>query len=79
MRNVKNFSNSNIILTFYSLFRSAELTITLANEGPEAFKPELYGEEIQIIRKISSRRSGYKILGNISTNSIVNFNKLFRC
>ncbi|CAF1259296.1 unnamed protein product [Rotaria sordida] len=43
---------------------SAQLTITLANEGPEAFKPELYGKEIQIIRRIGSRQSGYKILSD---------------
>ncbi|UJR25752.1 hypothetical protein I4U23_007101 [Adineta vaga] len=36
--------------------------ITLANEGPEAYKPELYGKEIQIIRKISLQQSGYTIL-----------------
>ncbi|CAF3898576.1 unnamed protein product, partial [Rotaria magnacalcarata] len=42
---------------------SAQLTIILANEGPEAYKPELYGKEIQIIRRIGSRQSGYKILG----------------
>ncbi len=43
---------------------SAELTITLANEGPEAYKPELYGKEIQIIRKIGAKQSGYKVLGD---------------
>ncbi|CAF1460702.1 unnamed protein product [Adineta ricciae] len=42
---------------------SAELTITLANEGAEAYKPELYGKEIQIVRRISAARSFYKILG----------------
>ncbi|CAF1187029.1 unnamed protein product [Adineta steineri] len=41
---------------------SAQLTITLANEGPEAYKPEIYGNEIQIIRKIGSRQSSYVIL-----------------
>ncbi len=51
-------------------FRSAELTIILANEGPEAYKPEFYGKEIRIIRRIGTRRSGYKILGNIRINSI---------
>lgn len=50
---------------YYYIFRSAQLTITLANEGPEAFKPEVYGNEIQIIRRIGSRQSGYKILGEI--------------
>ncbi|CAF1103411.1 unnamed protein product [Rotaria sp. Silwood1] len=42
----------------------AELSITLANEGPEAYKPELYGKEIHIIRKIGAKHSGYKILGD---------------
>jgi hypothetical protein len=42
---------------------SAELTITLANEGPEAYKPELYGNEIHIIRKIGAKQSSYKVLG----------------
>jgi len=42
----------------------AELTIILANEGPEAYKPELYGKEIQIIRRIGARSSGYKVLSD---------------
>lgn len=41
---------------------SAELTIVLANEGSEAYKSELYGKEIQIVRKIGAKQSGYKIL-----------------
>ncbi len=45
------------------MFRSAELTIRLANEGAEAYKPELYGKEIHIIRRIGARQSGYKVLG----------------
>ena len=45
------------------VFRSAQISITLANEGSEAYKPELYGKEIHIIRKIGARQSGYKILG----------------
>ena len=48
---------------FYDKFSSAELTITLANEGAEAYKPELYGKEIQIVRRISAARSFYKVLG----------------
>ena len=44
-------------------FRSAELSITLANEGAEAYKAELYGKEIHIIRRIGAKQSGYKILG----------------
>jgi hypothetical protein len=59
------FFNCSIIFPFYSIFRSAQLNITLANEGQEAYKPELYGKEIQIIRKIGSRQSSYKILGKI--------------
>lgn len=51
------------MIILYDIFRSAQLTITLANEGPEAFKPELYGKEIQIVRRIGSRKSGYKVLG----------------
>lgn len=43
---------------------SAELTLTLANEGPEAYKPELYGKEIQIIRKIGVKQSSYKVLSD---------------
>ena len=43
---------------------SAELTLTLANEGPEAYKPELYGKEIHIIRKIYVKRSEYKVLSD---------------
>lgn len=51
----------------FVLCRSAELTITLANVGAEAFKPELYGSEIQIVRRIGVRKSGYKILGKSGT------------
>ena len=47
-------------------FRYAELRIILANEGPEAFKPELYGREIQIIRRIGPRQSSYRIRSNLS-------------
>ncbi|CAF1454444.1 unnamed protein product [Adineta steineri] len=43
---------------------SAEITVTLANEGAEAYKPELYGNEIQIIRRIGARQSSYKVLGD---------------
>jgi hypothetical protein len=64
------FSKRITIFIIYNRFRSAELTIILANEGPEAFKPELYGKEIQIIRRIGIRKSSYKILGNIRINSI---------
>lgn len=39
------------------------MCIVLANEGAEAYKPDLYGREIQIIRKIGPKQSGYKILG----------------
>lgn len=42
--------------------KTAELTLTLANEGREAFKPELYGKEIQIIRRIGAKSSTYKVL-----------------
>lgn len=43
---------------------SAELTIILANEGPEAYKPELYGKEIHIIRRIDAKRTGYKVFSD---------------
>ena len=43
---------------------STEITITLSNEGDEAFKPELYGKEIQIVRKIGMKKSDYKILSD---------------
>ena len=38
------------------MFRYAELTITLANEGTEAYKPELYGKEIHITRRIGAKQ-----------------------
>ncbi|CAF3335461.1 unnamed protein product [Rotaria sp. Silwood1] len=65
-----------IIDTCLSLFKSAQLTITLANEGLEAFKPELYGKEIQIIRRIGSRQSGYKILGKTGTTFCFRINSI---
>ena len=49
-----------LIILFFT--RSAQIAITLANEGPEAYKPHLYGEEIQIIRKIGLRQSSYATL-----------------
>ncbi len=57
------------------MFRSAELTIRLANEGAEAYKPELYGKEIHIIRRIGARQSGYKVLGNFFFDRIIHSNK----
>lgn len=42
----------------------AELNITLANEGPEAYKPELYGKEIHITRRIGIKQSSYKVLSD---------------
>ncbi|CAF3465727.1 unnamed protein product [Rotaria socialis] len=41
----------------------AELSVTLANEGAEAYKPEIYGKNIHIIRRIGAKQSSYKILG----------------
>ncbi|CAF4297799.1 unnamed protein product, partial [Rotaria magnacalcarata] len=41
----------------------AELSITLANEGAEAYKPEIYGKNIHIIQRIGAKQSSYKILG----------------
>ena len=43
---------------------SSELTITLTNEGPEAYKPQLYGKEIHIIRRIYGKRSEYRVLSD---------------
>ncbi|CAF4124706.1 unnamed protein product [Rotaria sp. Silwood2] len=43
--------------------RSSNVQSFIRN-GPEAYKPELYGKEIQIIRKIGLKQSGYKILGD---------------
>ncbi|CAF2313380.1 unnamed protein product [Rotaria sp. Silwood2] len=63
---IERYGGNELVGDRHPQFRytlSAQLTITLANEGLEAYKPELYGEEIQIIRRIGSRQSGYKILG----------------
>lgn len=52
--------------------RSAEISITLANEGVEAYKPELYGKEIQIVRKVFAARSAYKVLSKCARLSAAN-------
>jgi hypothetical protein len=52
-----------------STFRFAKLTVTLANQGAEAYRPELYGNEIRIVRRIGLRQSDYKVLSkNSPTN-----------
>ncbi|KAI8612326.1 P-loop containing nucleoside triphosphate hydrolase protein, partial [Chytriomyces sp. MP71] len=42
---------------------AAEVTVAIHNKGPEAYKPEVYGQTIIIARKISKDgTSGYRIL-----------------
>jgi hypothetical protein len=40
------------------IFRAGSVSVTLRNQGPDAFKPELYGDKICIERKILKDGSG---------------------
>lgn len=49
----------------------AEIEVTVKNCGPEAFKPELYGESVIVVRRITKEgQSSYKIKSG-STGRIV--------
>lgn len=44
-------------------FRKAQVVITLSNGGPEAYKPNIYGERITVSRTLtSSGSSTYNIM-----------------
>ena len=46
----------------YDIIRVSEVSITLKNEGEEAYKPDLYGRSITITRRFTKEGSGsYKI------------------
>jgi hypothetical protein len=47
--------------------RTGSVTLRLANRGPEAFRPEEYGESIYIERRIlRDGGGGYKIMSSSS-------------
>ncbi|CAH7690120.1 hypothetical protein PPACK8108_LOCUS25366 [Phakopsora pachyrhizi] len=52
----------------------AEITLHLTNRGDEAFKREIYGDEIIIQRVLSKESSGYKIKGS-RDNKIISTKK----
>ncbi|XP_039959964.1 structural maintenance of chromosomes protein 6 [Bactrocera tryoni] len=56
---------TNRSTSLHSLIRngqhSARVEITISNEGVEAFRPEIYGDEITIVRAITQSASNYKI------------------
>ncbi|XP_036339217.1 structural maintenance of chromosomes protein 6 [Rhagoletis pomonella] len=56
---------TNRSTALHSLIRNGQSTarveITISNEGPEAFRPEEYGDEITIVRNITQTASNYKI------------------
>lgn len=52
-------------------FRASEVTITLKNQGEEAYKPHEYGKSIQITRRFTKEgNSTWKIKGTKSKNTI---------
>ncbi|XP_054728409.1 structural maintenance of chromosomes protein 6 [Anastrepha obliqua] len=56
---------TNRSTSLHSLIRngqnSGRVEITISNEGPEAFRPEVYGDQITIVRSITQTASNYKI------------------
>ncbi|XP_004523654.1 structural maintenance of chromosomes protein 6 [Ceratitis capitata] len=56
---------TNRSTALHSLIRNGQSTarveITISNEGVEAFKPEVYGDQITIVRTITQTASNYKI------------------
>jgi len=62
-RKNRNSTKSNRFCFRFVFFdRFAELTIVLANEGTEAYKSAIYGNEIRIVRRIGLRHSSYRIM-----------------
>jgi hypothetical protein len=56
------------LLSLTSRNSSASVSVTLRNRGAEAYKPELYGKTITIIRTIArSGSSGYKVKSDSGT------------
>ena len=56
------FNMCFVLTTIY--FSWSEVTVTIKNEGSEAFKPEVYGHLIEITRRFTIEgSSGYKIKG----------------
>ena len=47
------------------------LNIRLLNEGPDAFKPEEYGNRIEVQRKITKSGASSYALRNVETNKII--------
>jgi hypothetical protein len=55
----------------FLMHRSGSVTLRLANRGPEAYRPEEYGDSISIERRIlRDGGGGYKIM---SVNSTISF------
>lgn len=55
----------------YLGFRASEITITLRNQGDEAYKPHEYGKSIQITRRFTKEGSStWKIKGTKSKNTV---------
>ncbi|XP_011176739.2 structural maintenance of chromosomes protein 6 [Zeugodacus cucurbitae] len=59
---------TNRSTSLHSLIRngqsSARVEITISNEGVEAFRPDVYGDAITIVRSITQTASNYKIKGS---------------
>lgn len=43
----------------------AEVTLFIRNRGADAYRPDVYGDRIVIIRSLSTTSSGYKIKGTL--------------
>ena len=50
--------------------RSSKVAVTLRNEGPDAFRPDLYGDTITIERSITQNGGGMRLL-NGRTHQVV--------
>lgn len=52
---------------------TGSITITLANVGSNAFKPTEYGQEIRILRNITSGSSTYRIFNQFGNYNFILF------
>ena len=53
----------------------AEVTIWLKNRGVDAYRPEVYGTSIEIVRRISLDGSGAYKIKSTKTNAVVSTKK----
>ena len=71
-----SFEELKMLSSFILCFRSAFISITLSNEGRNAYQPDVWGKTIVVERRFeksknSSNNAGYRILGENGLNITV--------